>query len=743
MTTSNNGWVAPSIENGRLVNELDLSRLKVKELKELIREINGMDIPGFEVQRINMTGAKAELIKRINIRLSSLSQRHLYDTLQSHMTLINTYMGPTNASATHGRASTNSARGPYATVVLTRPEQASTQTGYSSNGAWWDKVPFKSSPFYEPMERVSFPKICSEARDIRSSITLDVQLPEATRNAIKQQDSTGRQVQLRFFCKAVDVPDTSAPALMEYPPICELKVNGRVVSGSLRGLKNKPGTVNPPNITSLIYLNGSRNQVELVYANTQKRYAAAVVLVKSRSVESIVEEIKSTRFVTKQDTLNRIRARNADSDIVVGSSTISIKCPLGFIRINLPCRSRLCQHVQCFDAYTFFHMNEQTPTWTCPVCTNVINSWEDLVIDGYFSDILKNTPQDQEAVIVEEDGEWKLPKDPSSRSLSSSPQPSSQKRSASALRDNTPATSLTGDVTVIDDEDDIQTTPAASVKSTDTPFSQRSSSKKQRTMDVIDLTLSSDEDEEDHATARKSPPKPVSQPAAEEAPVKAEASHEGPNATPAFSNGQASILPPPTTTSVANGHSAYTNNLQGWQRTSSPTGSGTSQHNIEPQALWLPPLRSSSGSPGQYQTPTPLRNLSPMSTSSQLSQNSEWPIPSVSRLVLNGWNGHNGERAPGSEGSSSTSDPMRSSASELPVRPGLPPIANVQSSFSSTSYQPTTSSRPNSNGSGAEGNSMPSLPSITGSDLGYAAIAQSPPIDIGDDDFPSSTDDYY
>lgn len=416
---------------------------------------------------------------------------------------------------------------------------------------------------------------------------------------------------------------------------------------SLRGLKNKPGTVNPPNITPLVYLNGNRNQVELVYANTQKRYAAAVVLVKSRSVESIVEEIKSTRFVTKQDTLNRIRARNADSDIVVGSSTISIKCPLGFIRINLPCRSRLCQHVQCFDAYTFFHMNEQTPTWTCPVCTNVINSWEDLVIDGYFSDILKNTPQDQEAVIVEEDGEWRLPKDPSSKSLSSSPQPSSQKRSASALRDNTPATSLTEDVTVIDDEDDIHTTPAASVKSTDTPFSQRSSSKKQRTMDVIDLTLSSDEEEEEErSSAKKSQPKPVSQPPVEEAPVKAEASQDGPNATPGYSNGQTSILPPPATSSVNNGHSTYTNNLQGWQRTSSPTSSGISQPNIEPQALWLPPLRSSSGSPGQYHTPTPLRNLSPMSSSSQISQNTEWPIPSVSRLVLNnGWNGHNGERA--------------------------------------------------------------------------------------------------
>jgi hypothetical protein len=59
-----------------------------------------------------------------------------------------------------------------------------------------------------------------------------VQLSEATRNALqKPKDDTGRQMQLRFFCKAVDVPNTSAPALMEYPPICELKVNGRVVSG--------------------------------------------------------------------------------------------------------------------------------------------------------------------------------------------------------------------------------------------------------------------------------------------------------------------------------------------------------------------------------------------------------------------------------------------------------------------------------------------------------------------------------
>lgn len=86
---------------------------------------------------------------------------------------------------------------------------------------------------------------------------------------------------------------------------------------------------------------------------------------------------------------------------------------------------------------------------------------------------------------------------------------------------------------------------------------------------------------------------------------------------------------------------------------------------------------------------------------------------------------------------------MRNSISDFSGRHGLPSLANVQSSFPSNPYQPTTTSRPNSNGSGGEGNSMPSLSSITGPDFGYAAIAQSPPIDIGDDDFPSSTEDYY
>jgi hypothetical protein len=289
-------------------------------------------------------------------------------------------------------------------------------------------------------------------------------------------------------------------------------------------------------------------------------------------------------------------------------------------------------------------MNEQTPTWTCPVCTNIIHSWEELVIDGYFSDILANTPKEQDSIIIEENGQWRVAKDTSATSLSASPPPSSHKRSVSAMRDNTPATSQTEDVTVIDDEDDMRPTPVSSTRSAGSPVSQRSG-KKQRVMEVIDLTLSSDEedeaaDEKDFTTAEGF--------TTEEAPVKFESTQEIPVATSALSNGHANapILPIPTTYHINNEHTAYGNGSTSWSGNHpSISAIDNAQSGIDRQPLWLPPLRNDSGSPRQYQSP--LRNLSPLSTtSSQLSSNYDPSnsIPPVSRLVLDSWNGFNSDR---------------------------------------------------------------------------------------------------
>jgi len=71
-------------------------------------------------------------------------------------------------------------------------------------------------------------------------------------------------------------------------------------------------------------------------------------------------------ILTTHVVLNKAR----DADIVATASVLSLKCPLSTLRIDLPCRSISCKHNQCFDATSYLQLQEQGPTWLCPICNN-------------------------------------------------------------------------------------------------------------------------------------------------------------------------------------------------------------------------------------------------------------------------------------------------------------------------------------------------------------------------------------
>ncbi|CAG8466887.1 15823_t:CDS:2 [Acaulospora colombiana] len=202
-------------------------------------------------------------------------------------------------------------------------------------------------------------------------------------------------------------------------------------------------------------------------------------LVEKISVDSIVEKVKNGKFVSKDEVLRNWRETGED-DIVVGSSTISLKDPLGYTRIKIPCKSTRCSHIQCFDAYLFFQLNEQVPTWTCPVCNLSIGSWEDIVVDGYFSDILKNTPQDQETVSIDPNGIWTIPK----KRVIDEPKFSMSKLISKKPRIDQPPQ----DVYIIDSSDE------------EKPLKKKQLSQTFDCKEIIDLTISSDEEEEPSKT---------------------------------------------------------------------------------------------------------------------------------------------------------------------------------------------------------------------------------------------------
>uniref|UniRef100_A0A3Q2PE32 SP-RING-type domain-containing protein n=1 Tax=Fundulus heteroclitus TaxID=8078 RepID=A0A3Q2PE32_FUNHE len=79
-------------------------------------------------------------------------------------------------------------------------------------------------------------------------------------------------------------------------------------------------------------------------------------------------------------------------------------CPLGKMRLTVPCRAVTCCHLQCFDAALYLQMNEKKPTWICPVCDKKA-AYENLIIDGLFLEILSDC-SDVDEIKFQQDGTW-------------------------------------------------------------------------------------------------------------------------------------------------------------------------------------------------------------------------------------------------------------------------------------------------------------------------------------------------
>ncbi len=155
-----------------------------------------------------------------------------------------------------------------------------------------------------------------------------------------------------------------------------------------------------------------------------------VMLVQVTTVAQLIERVKKGKFRSREDILaqrtcptflawvylmqpvsGKQAAKVEDDDIVAGPQKTTLKCPvrvpltlavaalnvlhvkLSYGRITTPCRSSHCVHVQCFDALSWYSLNEQTTTWSCPVCEKSINH-EDLIVDGYANYVIQRLATD-------------------------------------------------------------------------------------------------------------------------------------------------------------------------------------------------------------------------------------------------------------------------------------------------------------------------------------------------------------
>lgn len=208
----------------------------------------------------------------------------------------------------------------------------------------------------------------------------------------------------------------------EFPPSVVVHVNGKQVQLPNPIPTNKPGVEpkrppKPVNITPLCKLSPILpNMVNIKWASEyNKTWVVGIWLVMKLTSDDLLDRLKKkgTRDPSFTKALIIEKLNDNDADVATTSLKVTVSCPLGKMRMRVPCRPQTCSHLQCFDAATFLQMNERKPTWNCPVCDSKA-LYSDLLIDGYFQEVLesKQLPEEENDIILESDGTWKpVPKD--------------------------------------------------------------------------------------------------------------------------------------------------------------------------------------------------------------------------------------------------------------------------------------------------------------------------------------------
>ncbi|KAK2024359.1 MIZ/SP-RING zinc finger protein [Colletotrichum zoysiae] len=385
-----------------------------QELQALVKLVNSNQLLNRQLSSIcqlnglTSSGVKASLQSRI---VNAIQEAYNNDDMtrfqQIQRSIETTRAGPSSSPASHKQGRPSAATTPvpmlrqdpyWGTSRTARPggPNAHALPSYGSSGP-----SFRNSPFYEIQFRVGDVRTCEAMTQHRNMVSIPV---KASENPGVIRVLEDKSLRIMVFCAT----DNSGTQDISFPHQSEIKINGNEVKANLRGLKNKPGSTRPVDITSYLRLkNDNRNLVEFTYALTQKKFYLVLYACKTTSAQELAVKIKVGKKIPKYKVIEEISKKAADTDIVTTSQVLSLKCPLSYMRLDVPCRSVNCSHIQCFDATSYLQLQEQGPQWLCPIC-NKSAPFEQLAVDEYVRDILANTSKSLDQVTIEPDGQWRV-----------------------------------------------------------------------------------------------------------------------------------------------------------------------------------------------------------------------------------------------------------------------------------------------------------------------------------------------
>ncbi|KKA20222.1 MIZ zinc finger protein [Rasamsonia emersonii CBS 393.64] len=248
---------------------------------------------------LTVSGVKLSLQLRIIDYLERLyqgGQVDRYDRLKKFIYSLTNRSMP-NTPTTYSSHQYHHQSAPHSTTTQSRPSLGSAMPSQPFSTG---RLTFKDSPFYTILEPLTSTVECKVREHTRDTVELKVVL-NANVAARLQSDPNLR---VMVYCAADNGLNQFSKSDIAFPHQVELKANLDEVKANLRGLKNKPGTTRPADITNYIRKKpGYPNNVVMTYALTQKKFFVLVNLVQRHTVDELVAELKARKTISKEQVL--------------------------------------------------------------------------------------------------------------------------------------------------------------------------------------------------------------------------------------------------------------------------------------------------------------------------------------------------------------------------------------------------------------------------------------------------------
>eukprot|EP00898_Chlorokybus_atmophyticus_P007112 jgi/Chlat1/7401/Chrsp6S07487 len=226
-----------------------------------------------------------------------------------------------------------------------------------------------------------------------------------------------KECELQVMCILLN---DAVPFRLHWPTFANLRVNVMPVRVYTRGGQQQLGNNardEPAKISA--FVREGINRVALTAYDTRP-FALMIVLSRQRLLQELTAQVVRDESQDAYEVaLEMVRQRcgggksseaedGDDNDLVALSSVVSLRDPLGGMRIQEPGRYRDCTHLACFDIPTYLEMQQRTRKWQCPICLKHA-AIETLYIDPYFLRVLQALQQDEDATEIElaADASWR------------------------------------------------------------------------------------------------------------------------------------------------------------------------------------------------------------------------------------------------------------------------------------------------------------------------------------------------